>query len=281
MAKSQSVRVAASRVLLKLWRSIAFSIRLLWNLILALATEERCRLCTRYIDILGWLNEVTAADTVSPAYLEHLNATSAAICHTCWHSLLLNKPIVSRYSVDDTKQLHVYSGIGYTESMKTLVRRFKYDKDLLLTKPFCSLLLREGTNIERADNLILVPVPLHWRRKHERGYNQSALVATAIGKQKQIPVVEKALSRRKMTEPQNKLTKEARQDNLTNAFRGNEKLLRNKNVVLIDDVCTSGATLLECTREIYRCGASSVLGLTVARAVLIHQEVENAEPIDR
>lgn len=299
MAGEKNILFAVLQLLPKLVNTVAFSLRLLGNLFLALATEERCRLCTRYIDLVGWLSRIIPGDMVNPAHLEHINATSAAICHSCWQRLSSDSPIVSRFAVDEPKSevldftsaaideqrnLLIFSGIGYTEPIKRLVRKFKYDKDVLLTRPLGSLLLTAWEHAQQHltkdalnRNLILVPVPLHWRRRYERGYNQSALMAAAVGKNASIPVVEKALSRIKSTKPQNKLTKEARQDNLTHAFRGNEKLLRNKTVVLVDDVCTSGATLLECAREAYRCGASSVLALTVARAILMHKEVRQGE----
>jgi ComF family protein len=172
----------------------------------------------------------------------------------------------------NVRKLIVHSGIGYTEPIKKLVRKFKYDKDLLLTQPLSDLVIRAWQTVsDERDNLILVPVPLHWRRKRQRGYNQAALLAEAVGKRLSISVCEKALSRKKFTKPQNKLAKDERHENLTSAFLGNEKLLRGKNVVLVDDVCTSGATLLECAREAYHCGANSVSALTVARAILVHK----------
>jgi ComF family protein len=236
--------------------------------------------------MLDWLNEFVPGDTASPACLEE-SARSMAICDSCWKQLLLSRSILSRFAVDNpevlttndlatdfsnVRKLIVHSGIGYTEPIKKLVRKFKYDKDLLLTQPLSCLVIRAWQTVsDERDNLILVPVPLHWRRKRQRGYNQAALLAEAVGKRLSISVCEKALSRKKFTKPQNKLAKDERHENLTSAFRGNEKLLRGKNVVLVDDVCTSGATLLECAREAYHCGANSVSALTVARAILVHK----------
>lgn len=117
--------------------------------------------------------------------------------------------------------------------------------------------------------MLVVPVPLHWRRRYKRGYNQATLIATEAARMLKLPLAEEALRRSKMTLPQNKLSREARQRNLADAFSGNKKLLANKCVLLIDDVCTSGATLLECSREAYRCGATCVYAMTVARAVLV------------
>jgi ComF family protein len=264
---------------------IVLCLRVSGKLFLAFATEERCRICNKYIDMLDWLNEFVPGEVASPAYLEG-SARSMAICDSCWKELLLSRSILSRFAVDNpdvlvmndyatdfsnVRKLVVHSGIGYTEQMKKLVRKFKYDKDLLLTQPLSCLVIKAWQpESDKPDNLILVPVPLHWRRKRQRGYNQAALLAETVGKRLSIPVYEKALSRKKFTKPQNKLTKDARHENLTSAFRGDEKLLRGMNVVLVDDVCTSGATLLECAREAYQCGANSVSAVTVARAILVH-----------
>jgi ComF family protein len=239
---------------------------------LASLVEEHCRLCGAYIDIL--LSSRKSQDS------DH----SLSICQSCLELIRPDEAMVSylplcRQSVNLASgwggELMVASGIDYRESMKKLVRRFKYDKDILLTKDLSEILANAWKAIEpvaRTGETILVPIPLHWRREFERGYNQAALVAVELSRQEKIRVVPRALVRKKATRPQNKLSKEGRERNLVDAFRGNRRLLTGKVVVLVDDVCTSGATLAECANEAYRCGAKAVFGLTVARAVLRHSE---------
>jgi ComF family protein len=175
---------------------------------------------------------------------------------------------------EDERLLVVASGIGYIEPMKKLIRRYKYDQDRLLTSELAMLLLNGWGCIApfvELDKTVFVPVPLHWRRKRERGYNQAALVAQRAASALKVRVRESGLRRCKATTPQNKLSKEAREENLAGAFKGNRKVLQGKDVVFIDDVCTSGYTLAECAKTAYDCGARSVYGLTIARAILVHK----------
>jgi ComF family protein len=288
-----------------------------WQLFLAICTEENCRLCRRSIDQLGWLvrrsafgeesRYVAPSAWIPGACRDHVDdrgffemepSKSFAVCADCWTLFASGQPTLTRYALSrsglremsasldgDTdflaeheKLFVVASGIGYYEHMKKLIRRYKYDKDTILTADLSWLLLNGWGLLFpflEPGNILIVPVPLHWRRKRERGYNQSALVAQRAARILKLRMSESALVRCKFTRPQNKLTKEAREENLARAFKGNRKILKGKDVVLIDDVCTSGATLAECAKEAYECGARVVYGLTIARAILVHKRSIN------
>jgi ComF family protein len=115
---------------------------------------------------------------------------------------------------------------------------------------------------------VLVPVPLHRRRMRERGYNQSGLLARKLGRFLDLPVVTDCLIRQRHALPQARTTSvEERQSNVTDAFTCRDDSLRNKQVLLIDDVSTSGATLDACAAALKASGAISVWGLTVAREI--------------
>ncbi|UCH42374.1 MAG: ComF family protein [Dehalococcoidales bacterium] len=111
---------------------------------------------------------------------------------------------------------------------------------------------------------VLVPVPLHSKRLRERGYNQATLLAMELSKLTGLPLLTDHLIRERDTHPQ-ALTKTAseRQGNVTNAFYSRE--LRYREVLLIDDVATSGATLNACAAALKAAGATSVWGLVLAR----------------
>jgi len=115
---------------------------------------------------------------------------------------------------------------------------------------------------------VLVPVPLHQKRVRERGYNQSSLLAKELGKLTSLPVVDDCLIRQRHTPPQARtLTVAKRWSNVANAFACRDHRLRNKQVLLIDDVSTSGATLDACAAALKASGATSVWGLVLAREI--------------
>lgn len=102
----------------------------------------------------------------------------------------------------------------------------------------------------------------------ERGYNQSTLVAEGLGKLANLSVVEDSLLRVKNSSPQARSKSvEQRRINVIDAFDCKDDKLKDKRIILIDDVCTSGATLESCASVVKRAGAISVWGLTLAREI--------------
>jgi ComF family protein len=121
-----------------------------------------------------------------------------------------------------------------------------------------------------AENCLIIPVPLHSRRERERGYNQAGVIARIIAEnygQNKITVEEKRLSRVRYTVQQAKLNKKEREQNVCDAFvwAGDEK--RPENIILVDDVFTTGATLESCAKALRLAGAKKVFAVTLARAV--------------
>jgi ComF family protein len=115
---------------------------------------------------------------------------------------------------------------------------------------------------------VLVPVPLHHKRLRERGYNQSSLLAKELGKLTNLPVVDDCLIRQRHAPPQARtLTVDERRSNVANAFLCRDRRLENKQVLLIDDVSTSGSTLDACARALKEAGATTVWGLVLAREI--------------
>jgi ComF family protein len=137
-----------------------------------------------------------------------------------------------------------------------------------LAKPlaaFVASALGEHADIWRDG--ILVPVPLHARRRRERGFNQAEALASELGRLIGRPVEKRALRRVADIPPQTTMGKDDRRRNVRGAFRvARPERVRGRIVVLVDDVFTTGSTLGECARELRRAGAADVRALTVARA---------------
>ncbi len=115
---------------------------------------------------------------------------------------------------------------------------------------------------------VLVPVPLHRKRLRERGYNQSSLLAKELGRLTRLPVVDGCLTRERHAPPQARTSNvEERRSNVAGVFACRDDRLRDKQVLLIDDVSTSGATLDACAAALKAAGATSVWGLVLAREI--------------
>jgi ComF family protein len=115
---------------------------------------------------------------------------------------------------------------------------------------------------------VLVPVPLHPKRLRERGYNQSRLLALELAKLSGLPLVDEHLVRERHTTPQARTPNvDERRRNVADAFTCRDRRLEEKQVLLIDDVATSGATLDACARALKESGASSVWGLVLAKEI--------------
>ncbi len=114
---------------------------------------------------------------------------------------------------------------------------------------------------------VFVPVPLHRKRRRERGFNQAEALASALGRLTGRPVEKRALRRVADIPPQTTMGRAERMANVRGAFRVvRPERIRGRVVVLVDDVFTTGSTLGECARELRGAGAADVRALTVARA---------------
>ena len=161
----------------------------------------------------------------------------------------------------------IRSPYRFEETIRKAVHQLKYQN--LRSVSFClAELLADYLQSNPLPGEIIVPVPLHPRRLRERGYNQSGLLARGLGKIMNLPVVENCLVRVKEAQPQVKTPNiEERRKNVIDAFMCRDEKLRGKQIILIDDVCTSGATLESCDVALKNRGVISVWGLTLAREI--------------
>jgi len=160
----------------------------------------------------------------------------------------------------------VWAGFAYREPIAGLIQRFKFQRDLAAGRVLAGLLAEQLACREVALPAALVPVPLHFRRRWWRGFNQAELLAgdlaALLGRLPLVP----CLTRRRATQVQSGLPAGRRRGNVRGAFSVVARQNLPARVALIDDVMTTGSTLNECARVLKRAGVQTVDVWVVARA---------------
>lgn len=168
-----------------------------------------------------------------------------------------------------TSPLHINcmrSAVYFEGVLREAVHQLKYNGRTVLAEPLGELMAAHWLQRPMPAD-VLVPVPLHAARLRQRGYNQAALLAHEMAQRVGLVVDEQTLMRRRATDPQVELNAEQRRENVHDAFHCSGSRLVGKRVVLIDDVCTTGATLEACAVALQEeGGARSVQAMTLARA---------------
>jgi ComF family protein len=164
----------------------------------------------------------------------------------------------ARRDVDRARAVGVYEG-----SLRDIIAAFKYDACRSLARPLAALMRECGEEMLAGADAV-VPVPLHASRRRSRGFNQAADLGRYLG----LPTVS-ALRRTRATVPQAGLPAARRHSNVRDAFAVTRRAawLRDRTIVLVDDVSTTGATLEACARALKGAGVREVRALTAARAV--------------
>lgn len=157
------------------------------------------------------------------------------------------------------------SCIEYDDLSKKIIYDLKYYKKRYISYHAAQIIYDRLMESGMYEFDIIIPVPLHKAKKRERTFNQASIIGKYLGKMMDIEIDNKALIRVKNTTVQNQLTKEERRENLENAFEViDADRIINKDILLIDDVFTTGATANECTKALLEKGALNVYVATFA-----------------
>lgn len=190
------------------------------------------------------------------------------ICRSC------GGPLASDFSLchecDNNPRIweHAATAFRFDGLARQCVHRLKYNGDIALT-PFLAQSAWQAWHKLYPDVALdyICPVPLHWWRKFRRGYNQAEMLCLELARQSDIPHLP-LLQRHRPTQPQANLSRARRLRNLSKAFRVRPKYdLKGKEILLVDDVMTTGSTLAECCKSLLKGGAAKVHILTIARRV--------------
>lgn len=207
--------------------------------------------------LINWIT-----DLVFPPRCAVCRTLGADVCQLCLKKL---KP-------RNGPQGWIVAGAAMEGIVEPLVYALKYQGMYRIATPLGDWLagaigLRRDTATMFGDNPLIVPVPLHARRLHERGYNQAALLARRLAVIAAMPLDEQTLVRVRATGSQVEThSREERLENMQYAFNAPcPELVAGRDIVLVDDVCTTGATLNDCARALRVAGAASIHAVVLAR----------------
>lgn len=188
-------------------------------------------------------------------------ATKNILCAQCWKELSF---IVGRRHTTQ----NVFAMLEYNEIARKLIHSFKYQSPSLLIDLFVNWIsFGYQQMIESYD--IIIPVPIHKYKLMKRGYNQSAVLAKAIAKRYKKQCYVEVLIKTKNTISQSMLNKQNREVNVIDTFQLNPKMLKKiqgKKILFIDDVITTGSTIVECLKAL-RDLTDTVQGLCIAMTI--------------
>ncbi|HNY36091.1 MAG TPA: ComF family protein [Candidatus Pacearchaeota archaeon] len=153
--------------------------------------------------------------------------------------------------------------------VKDAIHKLKYGyiKDLSIPLAFLILSHLKTIDCQIDNSFVIIPVPMHIKKKRKRGFNQSEEIAKLISESTRIKL-STSLIKTKETKPQMELNKSQRIENIKNCFAiTNKKEIENKTILLLDDVYTTGTTMNECAKVLKENGVKEVWGLSVAREI--------------
>ncbi len=222
-----------------------------------------------------------ALDLLFPQWCVGCGKGGDFICYSCRHSLpWIMPPLCPKCGKPQPSGVLCPNCVGWQADIDGIRSPFRFDgvirqavyqlkyKNIRALAVSLARLLNDYLSTNPVPGEALVPVPLHQKRLRERGYNQSGLLAQELSKLTNLPVVNNCLIRQRYALPQVRTsTMDERWSNVADAFTCRDHMLQGKQVLLIDDVSTSGATLDACAVALKAVGATSVWGLVLAREI--------------
>ena len=211
-----------------------------------------------------------ACSALGPLICDHCGSQMLRIheplCQRCGRSLLYAAPVCAKCRQPGFRLQQVRAPLAYQDPAAGIIHRFKYDGLFALAKPLAEIMVSSWPEWENLPDVI-VPVPLHKRRQRRRGFNQASLLAAYLGETLAIPVNDRAMTRIIPTLPQFGLCPKERFANFKDAFVSVGIELKNKQVLLVDDVFTTGATMSAAAETLLASGAIGVSAYCLARTV--------------
>ena len=160
---------------------------------------------------------------------------------------------------------NAYSSCTYNRIMRQQLHQFKFGGKSYLYQGFGEILIYTIEETELKDKIDAITfVPMHRKRKAQRGYNQSELLAQYVARGLELPLLDNHIVKAKWTVEQNKLGRAERKVNLIDSFKAiNTEDIDGKEILIIDDIITTGATMEECAKTLMEAGAKTIYGLSL------------------
>lgn len=199
--------------------------------------------------------------------MNDLPKNNGKTCVKCGEQIHSQSKYCLRCKHKKPKFTRCFSPLLYEKPVTNMIRNFKYNNQTYYAETLGNFLV-ESYVLNNLKCDFVIPVPLHEKRLQERGYNQAELLANQLHTHLHLPVVTQVLHRTKNTQTQTALNKEERVKNVEKAFKvTNKEVLKDRIVLLVDDVYTTGSTLNECAKVLLRAGAKEVYCLTLAHTM--------------
>lgn len=186
---------------------------------------------------------------------------SGVMCEECYKKIKINSP--KQYKTFNN--IEIFSIASYKNEIQKLIRGIKYHNQREFAPYAAQLLFDFWQNTEYADkNFEIIPIPSHEKRLKQRKYNHIELIAAEFSKLTGYPVNTELVFRVKDTVPQYKLSRIQRLENLKDAFAVNKENYTGKNLLLLDDICTTGVTFQEMIKALNKAGINKLCGLVLS-----------------
>lgn len=205
-------------------------------------------------------------DNLCPLCIERFASLPALRCPLCNTAVVKPYTLCRQCSITYPRLRGIVTIGAFAGPLRNAIHHFKYQGRTSLAQDLGELVGRIIVTAELPPCAAIVPVPLHPQRETERGFNQAALLAQVVSAALHVPVVSEGIVRTVDTPPQVGLSREQRLRNVANAFSVQRGAFDRGGILLLDDVATTGATLVTCARLLAReGGAPWIWGAVLAR----------------
>ena len=220
-----------------------------------------CICCENIID-------QTRPYSLCDACVRNLHWANEKTCMKCGKVLSEN---YRRDTCNDCLEIEHFFEKGFTCAEygmyeKLIIRDYKYHR-----KPYfgdkLAEIMYDRLIVEDLTLDLIIPIPMHKAKEKKRGYNQAALLAKGISKRMDVPLDQKLMMRTRITKPMNKMNPQERRENIKDAFTlrpEKVKMVKDKTIILVDDIFTTGSTLDECSKLLLENGALKIFMICFA-----------------